>query len=56
MTGEYVIQLGAGTPQTGLWCDTCNLPSRIVVPVMWLADSGVGKIGESSRCAVCSPA
>lgn len=37
-----VVTFSAGEPETGLWCDSCLLPSAVAVPVM--ATYGSGKI------------
>lgn len=48
---RYVtMHLVPGTPVTGLWCDTCLLPSRYEAPVYVLGDDGPIKVGVMKRC------
>lgn len=47
---EYVIHLAPGTPERGLWCDRCQLPSVIRVPVNGMTTDGVTLIGEALYC------
>ncbi|WP_292980984.1 hypothetical protein [Mycobacterium sp.] len=44
------LQLIAGTPTTGLWCDICLLPSRYDVPVYFLGADGPVQIGTYTHC------
>lgn len=32
-THDIVLEVVAGKPQTGGWCDTCLLPSLVTVPI-----------------------
>lgn len=42
-----------GTPSTGIWCDTCMLPSKILLPVQGLGEEGVLPLGTISACPDC---
>lgn len=48
------IQLQVGAPTTGLWCDTCLLPSAIRWPVHGLFPDAVQRLGDVTACAGCS--
>ena len=48
--GFVTIHLVPGTPVTGLWCDTCLLPSRYEIPIYVLGDEGPIKTGMINRC------
>lgn len=48
--GSVWVDLVLGTPTTGLWCDTCLLPSRYEVLVYVLGDDGPIKTGVIKRC------
>lgn len=51
MSGEYAsVTVDAGTPECGLWCEVCQLPSGIRVPLSVTDDSGVQSIGEAFLC------
>lgn len=47
---SVVIQVEAGRPVLGLWCDTCLLPSVVEVPLLHLTSTGVGLIGTVRKC------
>jgi len=56
MTGyrePLIVPLAPGTPITGVWCETCLLPSRYAVPIYALGSSGPSRIGTASRCEGC---
>lgn len=38
---------------SGIWCDDCNLPSVVRVPVLMFSESGVGPAGEVISCVNC---
>jgi hypothetical protein len=44
------MPLALGTAKTGLWCDTCLLPSRYEVPLFVLDDDGPLNVGVFDRC------
>jgi hypothetical protein len=44
------LNLVAGTPATGLWCETCLLPSRYDVPIYALAADGPIQVGTFDFC------
>lgn len=44
------MSLTLGNPTTGLWCDTCLLPSRYEVPLYVLGDDGPLNVGVFDRC------
>jgi hypothetical protein len=50
---SVTIRVMAGDPVTGLWCETCALPSVISVPVYLLSNSGVTLHGHALKCADC---
>ena len=39
-----------GTPETGLWCDTCNLPSLVRYPVTAVLPTGVLAMPDLHLC------
>lgn len=48
----------AGDPETGHWCDVCNLSSKVVFPVYVLGQTPLGvpvvmPIGRVGICADC---
>lgn len=47
------VTLTPGTPTTGLWCDTCQLPSLVRIRVHTMTAEGVGIIGSITRCTNC---
>ncbi len=44
------MHLVAGAITTGLWCDTCLLPSRYQAQVYVLYDDGPIQVGMIDRC------
>lgn len=48
-TGMFVA-LSPGTPTTGLWCDICNLPSKVEIPVNAFIGENVYKLGSADYC------
>ena len=42
-----------GTPQTGLWCKTCQLPSTIAIRFYELRKNGVKEVGHAVFCPDC---
>jgi hypothetical protein len=48
---HIIMNLVPGTPVTGLWCDTCLLPSRYEAAVYVLGDDGPARVGMTARCA-----
>lgn len=49
------LNLTLGTARTGLWCDTCLLPSQVQVPLYALGVDGPYEVGTFDRCDRCSP-
>lgn len=47
------IEVTVGEPETGLWCDTCLLPSMIAVPVMATCGNSIILVAVHRRCADC---
>ena len=50
---SVVIQTQVGEPETGLWCDTCLLPSMVAVPVITTCGSRILSVAVYRRCADC---
>jgi len=50
---SVAIRAMPGDPITGLWCETCFLPSVISVPVYLLGGSGVTLHGYAEQCQAC---
>jgi hypothetical protein len=36
----YVVLVAAGEPEAGLWCDACQLPSAVRVPLIMITENG----------------
>lgn len=51
----YVVFISAGKPETGLWCDACQLPSRVRVPVTMVTETGADDttIPPIDACTEC---
>lgn len=51
----YVVILAPGEPETGLWCETCKLPSVVRVPFVMLTESGAsyGAVPPAELCTEC---
>jgi hypothetical protein len=48
--------LQLGTPEVGLWCAQCGLPSLVRWPLVFLNDDGVsGRIATITRCIEHQP-
>jgi hypothetical protein len=50
---SIAVRLVPGTPETGLWCSRCLLPSGIRVPVHALTATGPRKVTEVTACTDC---
>jgi hypothetical protein len=37
---SVIIRITAGTPETGIWCGKCLLPSGVRIPMYVLTDDG----------------
>ena len=37
----------------GLWCEDCNLPSAIRIPILSLSETGVNEVGFYDACMDC---
>jgi hypothetical protein len=51
---SVIVDLACGTPETGLWCDACLLPSGVAVPVHALAEDGPHLLMHTRLCDICS--
>lgn len=53
-----IILLADGTPETGLWCPVCLLPSRVCIPLFTTTEAGGSPLGVYDACQDCgwSPA
>lgn len=49
----YAVAWWAGTPELGLWCTKCALPSGISVPLYLVSILGVSLGGHFRRCGDC---
>ena len=47
------VQISHGTPDTGLWCNACLLPSGIGVPVYALGGDGPRLLVYTRMCLDC---
>lgn len=47
-----LIHITPGTMTTD-WCDTCLLPSVVVVPLHVIGSSGVHRVGTYRKCQEC---
>lgn len=45
-----VVHLVVGTPEVGLWCRVCALPSRVRFPIYRLSEYGVSVHCWVLRC------
>ena len=45
--------VSAGTPETGLWCSRCLLPSRVRVPIYLTSEAGSSLLGVWDACEEC---
>jgi hypothetical protein len=52
--GQLTLPIAAGSSTTGLWCDTCSLPSRCDIPIYALGADGPSLIGIQSICTNAS--
>jgi hypothetical protein len=50
---SVTTRLTPGTPKTGLWCNTCLLPSRVEVSIYVLGEAGPFVIATLNRCDEC---
>jgi hypothetical protein len=50
---SVIFTFTPGTPETGLWCDECLLPSRIRLPVCTIDSSGVRVLTVVETCPGC---
>ncbi|MCM6774974.1 hypothetical protein NDR87_26375 [Nocardia sp. CDC159] len=53
MVVELLVVPHVGTPEPGLWCANCQLPSRIGFPVIALLPTGVLDLGHATLCPDC---
>jgi len=47
------VFVSAGTPQTGLWCGKCLLPSRVRIPVYVTSERGSSLVTVHDACEDC---
>jgi len=52
----YVIHLWTGTPEIGLWCTKCALPSGFRVPLYLVNIDGLTLFGQYIGCGDCGAA
>lgn len=50
---SFVIHMGCGEIETGLWCPSCLKSSGFRLPLYSLIDSGVSQIGVVEKCDEC---
>lgn len=50
MSDSQFLEVDFGSPITGGWCATCQLPSVINWPLLVLTDMGVEQFGFVFRC------
>jgi hypothetical protein len=52
---SIVVELAAGTPETGIWCGECLLPSGVRVPIFTLTDDGPRRLAwaDFHKCTDC---
>lgn len=51
-----VVHVAAGKPETGLWCDSCLLPSAVRFSLLILGENGAyGEAGRMTLCTECDP-
>ncbi len=55
MKAPVVMHLTQGTQRSGLWCETCLLPSRSEVSLYVLTLDGPRQVGVYSDCDGCQP-
>lgn len=51
--GAFIDMIRAGTPETGLWCDACHLPSRVRIRVFITHDGGSDLLATRDECQEC---
>jgi hypothetical protein len=51
----YVVLVATGEPETGLWCDSCLLPSVVRVPLVMITENGASDTALSpvELCTEC---
>jgi hypothetical protein len=50
---EVVIHFELTETHTGIWCDTCNLPSAVRFDINTISERGVGTIPGVAACCDC---
>jgi hypothetical protein len=53
VAGPYVVMVTPGEPETGLWCDRCNLPSLVRFPLYLTSEEGSSPCGVGWTCPGC---
>lgn len=48
--GVVKVTIDPGTPEFGQWCDTCQLPSGVRVPLSIIGVDGVATLGYVHLC------
>lgn len=51
--GAFIDMISAGTPETGLWCDACQLPSRVRIRIFATHEGGSDLFGTWDECQEC---
>lgn len=50
----YTIHLVVGDdPETGIWCNECQLPARVRFAITGISERGVSPMGSVERCLRC---
>lgn len=48
-----IVLLTPGTPEVGVWCGPCSLPSAVRVALYQLGETGVSLIATAEMCTEC---
>lgn len=53
MARKLSLFISVSTPETGIWCNTCMLPSAIAFEVSVLSERGVSRPHRFAGCEDC---
>lgn len=53
MAGHVTVHIDVGEPETGIWCNDCQLSARCRFPLLHLTERGVSHIATVERCVHC---
>ena len=53
MAVTEVITFEYGEPETGIWCETCLLPSAVAFPVILTFGGGTPQLKAVQHCLDC---